>query len=99
MRGMPSVTILEMERPPVIPEIAASSTAVITDFECQNDIILELVFGEFQPSGKLPIELPSSMKAVKNQLEDVPYDSVDPLYHFGQRLTFNQKTIESDLLD
>jgi beta-glucosidase len=27
--------------------------------------------------------LPSSMEAVRNQQEDLPYDSKDPLYKFG----------------
>jgi beta-glucosidase len=31
----------------------------------------------------LPFELPSSMEAVLQQKEDVPYDSKDPLYRFG----------------
>jgi beta-glucosidase len=50
--------------------------------------VLELVFGRFEPSGKLPFELPSSMDAVLRQLPDVPYDSQAPLYPFGHGLTY-----------
>ena len=85
----PTITVLAMERPPVVPDINAASKAVIADFECEDEIILELIFGKFNPSGKLPIEIPSSMEAVENQKEDVPYDSKNPLYPFGHGLSFD----------
>lgn len=84
----PTITVLTITRPPIVPEINAASKAVIADFECQDEIILELIFGKFIPSGRLPIELPSSVEAVENQLEDVPYDSKKPLYTYGYGLTF-----------
>jgi len=45
------------------------------------------VYIDGQPVG-LPIELPSSMEAVRKQKEDVPYDSENPLFPFGSGLTF-----------
>lgn len=87
-RSKPTVTILTITRPPVVPEINAASKAVIADFECQDEIILQLIMGQFNPTGKLPIEIPSSADAVKHQMEDVPYDSKDPLYPFGHGLSF-----------
>ena len=77
-----------MDRPPIIPEISAATKALIADFYCQDDVILELIFGKFQPSGKLPFEIPSSVQAVEEQKEDVPYDSQDPLYTFGFGLNY-----------
>lgn len=88
MKLKPTVSVITITRPPVIPDINEASRAVIADFECEEDILLELVFGEFIPSGKLPIEIPSSTEAVEKQLEDVPYDSKDPLYPFGHGLSF-----------
>lgn len=86
MEATPTITVMNLERPAVIPEIDRLSKALIADFDCQDDIILDLIFGKFTPSGKLPIELPSSTKAVSNQKEDVPYDSANPLYPFGSGL-------------
>jgi len=88
INSKPTITVLEMQRPPVVPEINAASKAVIADFDCQDDIILELIFGKFNPSGKLPLEIPSSVQAVENQKEDVPYDSENPLYPFGHGLGY-----------
>ncbi len=84
----PTITVLTITRPTVVPEINAASKAVIADFESQDEIILEMLFGKFSPSGKLPIEIPSSVEAVENQLEDMPYDSKDPLYKFGHGLSY-----------
>lgn len=84
----PTISIFTMDRPAVIPEIDAASKALIVDFACQDEVIAELIFGEYQPSGKLPIEMPSSVAAVESQLEDVPHDSKAPLYPFGHGLIF-----------
>jgi beta-glucosidase len=86
----PTISIFTMNRPAVIPEINSSSSALIVDFECQDEILAELIFGKFNPTGKLPIEMPSSVKAVEDQLEDVPHDSKDPLYRFGFGLEFKE---------
>jgi beta-glucosidase len=88
IKTKPTVTVINLERPAVFPEINDASKAVVADFSSQDDVILDLIFGEFSPEGKLPFELPSSMEAVLNQKEDLPYDSQDPLYPFGFGLTY-----------
>ena len=84
----PTITVLNLQRPAVIPDINANSKALIADFDSEDDAILGLIFGEFSPSGKLPFELPSSAQAVIDQKEDLPYDSKNPLYPFGFGLTY-----------
>ncbi len=79
----PSVVVITLDRPAVIPEIAEETEGLIADFENETDAILDVIFGRADPQGKLPVELPSSMEAVENQLPDVPYDSEYPLYPFG----------------
>ena len=84
----PTVTILTMGRPPVVPEIDAASKAMIVEFEIEDEIICEMIFGEFNPTGKMPMELPSSAEAVEKQFEDMPYDSENPLYPYGHGLSY-----------
>jgi beta-glucosidase len=91
IQAKPTVTIISLERAAVIPEIAQHSRALIADFGSQDDVLLDLVFGVFQPEGKLPFELPSSMEAVRNQKEDVPHDSKDPLFPYGFGLSYTKK--------
>ena len=90
IQSKPTITVMNLERPAVFPEINAASKAVIGDFSSQDDIILDLIFGQFKPAGRLPFELPSSMEAVLNQSEDMPHDSKDPLYPFGFGLRYKK---------
>ena len=90
IRSKPTITVVNLERPAVIPEISSHSKALIADFSSQDDIILDLIYGKFSPTGRLPFELPSSMEAVKAQNEDLPYDSKDPLYPFGYGISYNK---------
>jgi len=85
---VPSVVCIHLERPAVIPEIAAQSAALLGDFGASDAAVLDVMFGRFAPTGKLPFELPSSMEAVRAQFPDVPYDSENPLFPFGHGLTY-----------
>ena len=85
--------MFNLERPAVFPEINAASKAVIGDFGSTNESILGLIFGQFNPEGKLPFELPCAMAVVEAQKEDEPYDSKDPLHRFAYGLTYYMKAI------
>ncbi|MGB5378284.1 glycoside hydrolase family 3 C-terminal domain-containing protein, partial [Muriicola sp.] len=84
----PSITIVNMERPAILTEIDAESKALMAEFGTSDEVLADLLFGKRRPEGKLPFELPSSWEAVKNQKEDLPYDSKDPLYPFGHGLSY-----------
>jgi beta-glucosidase len=88
MAQVPAVVDIHLDRPAVIPEIAAHSAALLADFGAKDAAVLDVIFGRYRPSGKLPFELPSSMEAVERQREDVPSDSENPLYPFGHGLTY-----------
>ena len=83
---VPTVLVLHLERPAVIPELAAACAAVVAVFGASDEAVLDVLFGRAQPEGRLPFELPSSMAAVREQLPDVPHDSRDPLFPFGHGL-------------
>jgi beta-glucosidase len=85
---VPTIVDIYLDRPAVIPEIAAQSAALLADFGASDAAVLDVIFGRFRPSGKLPFELPSSMEAVRQQRPDLPYDSENPLFPFGHGLTY-----------
>ncbi len=85
---IPTIVVIHLDRPAVIPEIAEKSVALLADFGASDDAVLDVIFGRFAPTGKLPFELPSSMDAVRKQKPDVPHDSVNPLFAFGHGLTY-----------
>jgi beta-glucosidase len=55
------------------------SAALLGNFGARDAAVLDVIFGKFEPQGKLPFELPSSMDAVRKQREDVPRDSANPI--------------------
>jgi beta-glucosidase len=87
-QAVPTILDIYLERPAVIPELAEACDGLIGNFGADDTAVLDLIFGAFEPTGKLPFELPSSMQAVENQKEDLPYDSEDPLFPFGFGLTY-----------
>ena len=58
-------------------------------FDALDNALLDIVFGKFKPVGKLTFEIPSSMDAVKKQLEDLPFDSENPAFKFGDGLSYS----------
>ncbi len=87
-RTVPTVLVLHLERPAVIPELVEACAAVVAVFGSSDEAVLDVLFGRAAPEGRLPFELPSSMDAVREQMPDVPGDSRDPLFSFGHGLTY-----------
>jgi beta-glucosidase len=83
---VPTILVLHLERPAVIPELVEACAAVVAVFGASDDAVLDVLFGRARAEGRLPFELPSSMEAVRAQLPDVPGDSRDPLFRFGHGL-------------
>jgi beta-glucosidase len=93
MRAVPTVIDVYLDRPAVIPELAQGAAALLGSFGASDRALLDVLFGRFAPSGKLPFELPSSMEAVERQKEDLPYDSKDPLFEFGFGLSYENSHV------
>ncbi|HVW30021.1 MAG TPA: glycoside hydrolase family 3 N-terminal domain-containing protein [Polyangiaceae bacterium] len=88
LSDVPTVVDIYLDRPAVVPEIANAAAALVADFGAEDSTVLDVVFGRADPGGRLPFELPSSMDAVREQKEDVPSDSRDPLFPLGHGLSY-----------
>ena len=88
LNSVPTVVVINLDRPAVIPEINAKAKGLIAEYGASDAAVMDVVFGRYKPGGKLPFELPSSMEAVRAQKEDVPFDSKNPLYPFGFGMTY-----------
>lgn len=49
-----------------------------------------MVFGRARPEGRLPFQLPRSMREVEAGRPDVPQESPDPVFPFGHGLRYPQ---------
>ena len=93
-RTVPTVVDIRLDRPAVFPEIARDATAVLASFTCEDSVLLDAVFGIDQPTGSLPVELPSSMRAVEESQTDVPGGSENPLFERGWGLSIQNREKE-----
>ena len=88
IQKVPTIVDIYLDRPAVMPEIAQSAAGLLANFGASDAAVLDAVFGRFNPSAKLPFDLPSSMDSVRAQKPDVPHDSADPLFEHGFGLSW-----------
>jgi beta-glucosidase len=88
LKTRPTIVDIYLDRPAVIPEISQQAKGLLANYGASDAAVLDVIFGKAKPEGNLPFELPSSMEAVRNQKEDLPYDSKNPLYKFGFGLRY-----------
>jgi beta-glucosidase len=89
--GIPTVVVVQFERPAVLTEISQHAAALVGDFGATDRALLDVLFGRAEPRGKLPFDLPSSMGEVAAQRPDVPFDMPNPLYRFGHGLSYQDQ--------
>jgi beta-glucosidase len=82
------IVIVDLNRPAILDDIKKSTSSLIGTFGVSDQVIFEGIYGRFNPSGKLPFEIPSSMEAVINQKEDLPDDTLNPTYEFGYGISY-----------
>jgi beta-glucosidase len=79
----PTIIVLFLDRPAIVPELAAAAAALLVEFGARDDAVVDVLLGEAEARGRLPFDLPSSTKAVTESRSDVPYDTANPLFRFG----------------
>lgn len=87
-KNCPTVVAIDMDRPAILTNIRDKSTALLALFGATDRALIDIITGRASPRGKLPIELPSSMAAVRSQDPAEPDDSVAPLYQVGAGLRY-----------
>lgn len=87
----PAVFTTYLDRPAILTEIAEKAGAVLVNFGATDEAVFDILFGKFNPEGKLPFDLPSSWESVLNQREDVPFDLENPLFRFGYGLSYDDE--------
>lgn len=91
--AVPCIVDMYLDRPAAIPEIAESAAALLASFGSGPQAFLDVVFAAdgAEPKGKLPFDLPRSQQAVEDSKEDVPFDTQNPVFRFGDGLRYASK--------
>jgi beta-glucosidase len=87
-RAVPTVLQAFLDRPAILTPFVADAAAIAADFGADQHALLDVLFGAASPRGRLPMELPSSMEAVRASRPDVPFDTEAPLFRFGHGLGY-----------
>ena len=86
--AVPTVIDIALDRPAVLTELVDAAGAIVANFGVCDSALLDVVFGDSAPQGKLPFDLPRSMAAVLASRSDVAFDTEDPVFRFGHGLTY-----------
>jgi beta-glucosidase len=87
----PVILDVYLDRPAILGTLADDAAAIIANYGCAEDSLLDVFFGVAAPQGRLPFELPRSMAAVEVSLPDLPADTADPLYPYGFGLSYERQ--------
>jgi beta-glucosidase len=89
--AVPTIVDIYLDRPAAIPEIVDAAAAVMANYGASADAFLDVVFNVdgARPEGRLPFDLPRSMAAVAASREDVPFDTVDPVFRYRHGLSYD----------
>ncbi len=96
--GKPTVVVLINGRPPAIPELAERAPAILEGWYLGQEggtAVAEVLFGDVNPSGKLPVSFPRSVGQLPLFYNRKPtamrgylFDSTRPLFPFGHGLSY-----------
>ena len=95
MRDKPVLVVAQISNPMVVREFEKEADAILAAFGVQDQALMDIISGEAEPSGLLPMQMPADMKAVEEQSEDAPFDlrchvdSAGNTYDFGFGLNWS----------
>lgn len=95
MGNKPVVVCMFDKKPGIVREFEREVDSMLIHFGVSNQALLEIICGEFEPSGLLPFQVPASMEAVESHPEDLPgglecyVDSAGHEYGFAYGLNWS----------
>ena len=89
MKNKPVIVVVTVSKPAILAEFEKEVNAIVASFGVQNQAILDIISGNAEPSGLLPVQMPADMQTVELQNEDIPHDMLcytdadNHTYNFG----------------
>ncbi|MET9866549.1 glycoside hydrolase family 3 N-terminal domain-containing protein [Streptomyces sp. NPDC006386] len=82
----PLIVDVALDRPAILTPLIDALAGLTVTFGVSDDALLAALTGRIAPRGRLPVELPRSMQAVRESAPDVPANTADPLFPLGSGL-------------
>ncbi len=90
--GTPIVVVVMMGRPYILTWCVEHTDAILVAYYPGTQgaaAIADVIFGDYNPQGRLPIQIPRSMQQVRSQQTDQPFDIEEPLFDYGFGLSYD----------
>lgn len=82
---VPTILTINMTSPWLIREVEEKAAAVLAVFGVKAEALVDVIRGDFAPTGKLPFSLPASQEALEASASDVPGYDEDPSYFYRDK--------------
>lgn len=95
MGNKPVIVCAALNNPMVMYEFEREVDAILVEFGVSRTAVLDVVFGDYEPTGRLPVQLPKDMETVEAQSEDraldmEPHvDEAGNVYDYGFGLNYS----------
>ncbi len=85
--GIPVVVVVVSGRPLILGEVLEQADALVAAWlpGTEGDGVADVLFGDYNPTGKLPYSWPRSMDQILVNIGDADYD---PLFTYGFGLSY-----------
>lgn len=83
MGDKPVIVCATLSNPMVMNEFEGKTDAIVVDFGVSRAAVLDVLFGDYAPTGRLPVQIPKDMDAVECQSEDRALDMPVHVDEFG----------------
>jgi len=96
MRDKPVFVVMHIHNPAVVSEFESHVDGIIAHFGVENKVLMEVLSGDANPGGRLPLDLPANMETVEMHCEDVfgdyesHVDSCGNHYRYGFGLHYGE---------
>lgn len=76
------------DRPGRAAAVCARRVRPLINYGRSTRALTDVAFGLASPQGRLPFDLPSSTSAVEHSRTDVPFDTTNPLFRYGDGASY-----------
>lgn len=83
MGDKPVIVCAAIDNPMVMHEFERETDGIVVEFGVSRAAVLDVVFGDYDPTGRLPVQMPKDMDTVEKHCEDVPFDLEVHVDEFG----------------
>lgn len=83
---VPLIVDVALDRPAILTPLVDALAGLTVTFGVSDDALLAALTGRIAPEGRLPVELPRSMQAVRESAPDAPASTLAPLFPLGSGL-------------